>query len=176
MDAAIALLCEGGWQAVTTRGVAERADTNAGLIHYHFGGLPGLHAAIVRRVGELVINPLVTELLDAPDEWAALAAVRRLLPETTGDERTARLSAELLAGATRDPALGEVLRDQLREARTQIAGRIRQLHPGWPPERATAVATLVAALIDGLVLHHMLDQDLPVGEALAGVEDLLRKD
>ncbi|MFI7454298.1 TetR/AcrR family transcriptional regulator [Nonomuraea sp. NPDC049714] len=174
MDAAIALLCEGGWQAVTTRGVAERADTNAGLIHYHFGGLPGLHAAIIRRAGELVINPLVAELLDAADEWAALAAVHRLLPETTGDERTARLAAELLAGATRDPALGEVLRDQLREARTQLAGRIRQLRPGWSPERATGVATLVAALIDGLMLHYMIDHELPVGEALTGVADLLR--
>jgi hypothetical protein len=35
---------------------------------------------------------------------------------------------------------------------------------------------LVAALVDGLMLHYMLDQELPVGEALAGVEDLLRKD
>ncbi|MEU4704167.1 TetR/AcrR family transcriptional regulator [Nonomuraea dietziae] len=176
VDAAVALLCEGGWPAVTTRGVAERADTNPGLIHYHFGGLPGLHAAIAGRAGDLVINPLVTELLAAVDERAALATARRLLPAATGDGQTTRLAVELIVGATRDPALGEVLRDQLREARGQIADRVGQLHPDWPPARLTGVATLIAALIDGLMLHHMLDRDLPVGEALAAVEDLLEEE
>ena len=52
MDAGVALLCEQGWSFVTTHGVAERAGTNAGLIHYHFGGLPRLHEAIARRAGE----------------------------------------------------------------------------------------------------------------------------
>ncbi|MER6952218.1 TetR/AcrR family transcriptional regulator [Nonomuraea sp. NPDC000554] len=173
MDAGIALLCEGGWPSVTTRGVAERADTNPGLIHYHFGGLPGLHAEIARQAGELVINPLVAELLGAPDERAALAMVQRLLPETTGDEQTTRLAVELIAGAMRDPALGEVLRDQLREARTQIADRLGGLHPRWSAQRRAGVAVLITALIDGLMLHYMLDPGLPAGAALAAVEDLL---
>lgn len=173
MDAGIALLCERGWPAVTTRGVAERADSRPALIHYHFGGLPGLHAAIARRAGDLIINPLVAELLGAVDERAALAVVRQSLPQATGDERTTRLAVELIAGAMRDPVLGEVLRDQLREARARIADRIGRLHPGWPPARLIGTATLIAASIDGLMLHYMLDPGMPVGEALGAVEDLL---
>ncbi|MFG1616104.1 TetR/AcrR family transcriptional regulator [Nonomuraea wenchangensis] len=173
METGVALLREHGWPGVTTRAVAERAGTNPGLIHYHFGGLPGLHAAIFRRATDLIVNPLVTELLSAGDERAALAVVRALLPATTGDEPTTRLAAELIAGATRDPALGAVLRDELRRARTQLAERLERLHPRWPPGRSAGVATLVVAALDGLMLHYMIDGELPVDEVLSAVECLM---
>ncbi|NBF00465.1 TetR family transcriptional regulator [Nonomuraea sp. KC401] len=173
--AGIALLRDDGWQGVTTRAVAQRAGTNPGLIHYHFGGLAGLHTAIFRQATELILGPLVTELTQAADERAALATVRRLLPQATGDDQTTRLAAELIAGATRDPALGVVLRDELRQARGLIAGRLREAHAAWPRDRLDGVATLVVAAIDGLMLHYMIDGDLPVGAALSAVEDLLAK-
>ncbi|KAB8196256.1 TetR family transcriptional regulator [Nonomuraea phyllanthi] len=176
VETGIALLAEHGWPGVTTRAVAERAGTNPGLIHYHFGGLPGLHAAIFRQATHLIVGPMVAELLGAEDERAALAMIRSMLPHTTGDERTTRLAAELIAGATRDPALGAMLRDELRKAREQIAGRLALLRPGRPPAWATGVATLVVAAIDGLMLHHMIDSDLPVDEALSSVEKLLEGD
>ncbi|NUP76882.1 MAG: TetR/AcrR family transcriptional regulator [Nonomuraea sp.] len=176
VETGVALLREHGWPGVTTRAVAERAGTNPGLIHYHFGGLPGLHEAIFRRATDLIVEPLVTELLNAEDERAALALMRHLTPATTGDDRATRLAAELITGATRDPALGTVLRDELRRARAGIAARLGQLRPGWSPARLDGVATLVAATIDGLMLHHMIDPDLPVGEALSAVEALLEEE
>ncbi|TDC87113.1 TetR family transcriptional regulator [Nonomuraea deserti] len=175
VEAGIAVLRDDGWQGVTTRAVAQRAGTNPGLIHYHFGGLAGLHAAIFRQATELILGPLVTELMEAADERAALATVRRLLPQATGDDQTTRLAAELIAGATRDPALGVVLRDELRQARALVAARLRGARPGWTPDRLDGVATLVVAAIDGLTLHYMIDGDLPVGAALSAVEDLLAK-
>ncbi|MFC4117960.1 TetR/AcrR family transcriptional regulator [Nonomuraea zeae] len=173
VETGIALLREHGWPGVTTRAVAERAGTNAGLIHYHFGGLPGLHAAIFRRATDLIINPMVAELLSAGDERAALAMMRGMMPRMSGDQQTARLAAELIVGATRDPALGEVLRDELRQARSQIADRLARLHPGWSPGQAQGAAALIVAAIDGLMLHHLIDGDLPVDEALAAAEELL---
>ncbi|MFI6291999.1 TetR/AcrR family transcriptional regulator [Nonomuraea sp. NPDC050790] len=173
MAAGIALLCEEGWPAVTTRGVAERAGTNAGLIHYHFGGLPGLHAAIARAAGELVIGPLVAELLQAVDARAALGRIRDMLGQTTGDERATRLAVEVIAGAARDPALGQVLREQLRAARQRIGDLLGRLYPAWPEERRAGAAVLVTAAIDGLMLHHLLDPELPVGQAVSAAEGLL---
>ncbi|MFI6707788.1 TetR/AcrR family transcriptional regulator [Nonomuraea sp. NPDC050478] len=173
VDAGVALLCEGGWPAVTTRAVAERAMTKPGLIHYHFGGLPGLRTAIARRAGELIIGPLLDELLAAEDDRQALTVVQRLTSETAGDERMIRMGVELIAGAMRDPALGEVLRDELRRARERLGRRLGELHPDWSTGRRSGAATLVAALIDGLMLHRMLDPGLDTGEAMAAVEDLL---
>ncbi|GAA1761602.1 TetR/AcrR family transcriptional regulator [Nonomuraea bangladeshensis] len=176
METGLALLSEHGWPGVTARAVAERAGTNPGLIHYHFGGLPGLHAAIFRRGTDLLVNPLVDELLTAGGERAALASIRTLLPRTAGDEPASRLAAELIIGATRDPALGAVLRDELRQARQQIADRLRALHPGWSAGQALGVATLTVASIDGLMLHRMIDGELPTGEALDVAERLLPGD
>jgi AcrR family transcriptional regulator len=173
--AGVAVLGESGWPGVTTRAVAERAGTHAGLIHYHFGGLAGLHAAIFRQATALIVDPLVAELLDAPDERAALASMRRMLSQAPGGERAARLPAELIMGAMRDPALGAVLLDELRRARARIADRLRALRPGWSPERLTGVATLVTASIDGLMLHRMIDDELPAGAALSAVEALLEE-
>ncbi len=173
MDAGVALLAREGWPGVSTRAVAERAGTNPGLIHYHFGGLAGLHAEVFRQATDLVVGPMVAELLAAPDERAALERMRNLLGEAPADERGARLAAELIVGAVRDPGLGAVLRDELRRARAQIADRLRPLHPDWPPARLTGAATLITAAIDGLLLHYMIDGDLPVADALAAVDDLL---
>ncbi|GAA2775202.1 TetR/AcrR family transcriptional regulator [Saccharopolyspora taberi] len=174
VDVGVELLTEGGWQAVTTRAVAERAGANLGLIHYHFGGVANLHTAIARRAGELVINPVLAELFEAADETAALDAVRRLLPATTGDPGITRLAAELVSGATRDPALREVFRDQLRQAREDIAERLGRAHPDWPERRRTGAATLAAALLDGLMLHRMIDPDTPVDPALDALAELVR--
>ncbi|MEV0168751.1 TetR/AcrR family transcriptional regulator [Nonomuraea fuscirosea] len=172
----IALLGQEGWPGVTTRAVAERAGTNPGLIHYHFGGLAGLHAAIFRRATDLVISPLLAELLGVEDERAALRMMRDTLPHASGDERTTRLAAELIVGATRDPALGAVLRDELRLVRAQVADRLGLLHPGWPAARREGAATLIVAAIDGLMLHRMVDADLPMDQALSAAEDLLGDD
>ncbi|MEO3798209.1 TetR/AcrR family transcriptional regulator [Nonomuraea sp. B10E15] len=173
VETGLALLSEHGWPGVTARAVAERAGTNPGLIHYHFGGLPGLHAAIFRRGTDLLVKPLVDELLAAGDERAALDSIRTLLPRTTDDEPASRLAAELIIGATRDAVLGAVLRDELRQVRQQIADQLRALHPGWSAGQALGVATLTVAAIDGLMLHCMIDGDLPTSEALDVAERLL---
>lgn len=158
---------------MTTRAVAERAGTNTGLIHYHFGGLPGLHAAIARKVGDEVITPVVDALLEVQDPNAALDAVRNLVPATTGDSRAMRLAVELMAGALRDPALGEVVGAGLRQARARIGERLGELNPSWSEARRTGAATVVTALLDGLMLHRLLDTSLPVDEALAALADLI---
>lgn len=167
------MLAEGGWPAVTTRAVAERAGAQVGLIHYHFGGLAGLHQAIARKAGDEVITPVLDALLEAPEPHAALETLRELVPATTGEDRTLRLAVELMAGALRNPVLGEVLRDGLRQARARIGERLAELYPSWSEARRTGAAVVVTALLDGIVLHQVLDASLPVDEALAAVGELL---
>ncbi|WP_199432656.1 TetR/AcrR family transcriptional regulator [Qaidamihabitans albus] len=173
VDAGIALLGEGGWSAITTRAVAERSGVNAGLIHYHFGGLPRLRVEIARRAVDLVIGPVVELLVGAPDERAALAAVRDALP-VTADERSALpLVVELLAGALRDPELGADLREQTRLARDRIADRLAELHPDWTRGRCAGTATMAMSALDGLALHLMLDPEAPAAEALDAAHDMI---
>jgi AcrR family transcriptional regulator len=158
---------------VTTRAVAARADANVALIHYHFGGLAGLHAAIAHRAAGEVLTPILDALVAAASPADALETLRGLLPATTGNDRVLRLVVELVAGAGRDPALGQALQAALRTARLRLAERLGELYPRWPHERRTGAATLALALLDGLMLHYLLDRELPAEEALAALHALI---
>lgn len=173
VQAGVELLCEGGWPAVTTRAVAARANTNPGVIHYHFGGLPGLHCAVARQTCELVISPLVTMFLDAPDTRTALRTMRDALPQNASDDHAMHLAVELIAGATRDSTLGSALGAKLKEVRAEIADHVRIRHPDWTRRRAAGMATLIIAFMDGLVLHHSVDPNIETAEAFSLLEGLL---
>ena len=49
LDAAEREFAERGFDAATTRAIAERAGLNTGLIGYHFGGKAGLYEALLER-------------------------------------------------------------------------------------------------------------------------------
>ncbi|CAM3121832.1 hypothetical protein HMPREF1486_00739 [Streptomyces sp. HPH0547] len=166
VDAGVELLAEGGWPAVTTRSVADRAGANLGLIHYHWGGLAGLKQAIAHRAGELVFGPLTARLLEAASPQDVLDRLPAMVSPPT-DDTTTRLTVELIAGAVRDPALGDVLRESLAEARTQLDAWLAEHLPEAPP----GTATLLIALLDGLFMHHMLDPEMGSAQA---VEALVR--
>lgn len=162
IDAGVALLAEGGWPAVTTRSVAERAGANLGLIHYYWGGIQKLKEAIAFRVAELIFGPLTEQLMAAD----TLEDVMAMLPEALDqphDSTTARLTVELIASAVREPALGEVLRQALVQARAELSAWLAEHAPAAP----VGTSTLLMALIDGLVMHRMLDPELYTDDAVA---------
>ncbi|MEV0528242.1 TetR/AcrR family transcriptional regulator [Streptomyces sp. NPDC050439] len=167
-DAGVELLAESGWPGVTTRSVAERANANLGLIHYYWGGLPQLKATIARRAGEQVFDPVTTELSSTTTIGEAHAKLIELL-STPHDDRTARLTVELIAGAAREPLLGEVLRESLTETRAVLRAWIKRVHPTAPD----GTETVLIALLDGMLLHRMLDPDLDNGEALSALSQFL---
>lgn len=166
IDAGVELLAEGGWPAITTRSVAERAGANLGLIHYYWGGIQKLKEAIACRVGQLIFGPLTEQLLEADTLEDVMALVPEVLTRPT-DSVTARLTVELIASAVREPALGEALRTSLAEARSELDQWLSQHAPTAQP----GTATLLMALVDGLLMHRMLDPELyteDVVTALAG--------
>jgi TetR/AcrR family transcriptional regulator, regulator of cefoperazone and chloramphenicol sensitivity len=58
LEAAIRLFGEHGYDAVSTRDIADFAAANIGSIAYHFGGKPGLRLACADHVIELVRNEI----------------------------------------------------------------------------------------------------------------------
>ncbi|MGW0705614.1 TetR/AcrR family transcriptional regulator [Streptomyces sp. NPDC002643] len=169
VDAGVELLSEGGWPAVTTRSVAERAGANLGLIHYHWGGLQPLKRAIARRAGEMVFGPPTIQLLESADLDELLEKLPAMVAPSS-DDLTTRLTVELIAGAVRDPELGEVLRESLAEARSHLTDWLQTHLPDAPQ----GTATLLVALLDGLFLHHMLDPGMNSAEAIDALARIAR--
>lgn len=148
---------------MTTRAVAERAEANLGLIHYHFGGLPALRRVIAHRAAEDVFGPSSEALLTSTSLRQALTRLRSIASDPPVSGR--RVAVELIAGGVREPELGAVLRAELERVRGVAAEWLAAHAPQAPP----GAATLLLAALDGLLLHSMLDPDLDV---LAAVDAL----
>lgn len=153
LSAAVELIPERGWAAVSTRILAERAGVSPSVVHYHFPSLAALLnesvVGVIRQVlGELdgilseVVSPVdaVDAMLEAADQYAA-------------DDPLSLLSVEACLAATRD----EELRQQIADA----MGKFRRRFGDWldrhgVPAAEETAAVLMAAL-DGLLLHRGLD-------------------
>ncbi|MEU6565071.1 TetR/AcrR family transcriptional regulator [Nocardia nova] len=160
MDAAIAMIDECGWGAVTTRLVADRAGVRAGLVHYHF-----------RSVDDLLIDAALRMVRGLVEDAAGAATgdpVTALLASIAGfdDAAETRVFGEILLAATRRDRLRAGLAELLTEFRAGFADRLRATSAVPDPEATAAV--LIAAL-DGLVLHRIIDphiRALDLGPAL----------
>lgn len=175
MTAAAELIAELGWGRVTTRAVADRAGLPHGAVSYHFRGKQEL----------LIEAAMFTFARAVPaDEFAALAGVEDFIGLVSAevadrdaiDPVLSRLMFEAMREAERDAALRERMRAMLAQYRELMIQTIRA-----GQERGTivagvsagAIATLLGAIGDGLLLHVLLDPDLDVHPALDALRTLL---
>ncbi len=167
--AGVDLLAERGWAAMTARGVAERAGTHPGLIHYHFGGFPQLKRAVATVVIEDAVGPVVDGLARS-DRWqdgladvVAAGAEHRRSP-------AGRIAAELMTAALQDADVRAELAPALRDARERVAAVLRA---GRVPDgQAEGQAAVALATLDGLLLHGLVDDELDLGAAAGAVRRL----
>ncbi len=163
-QAAVELVAELGWDAVTTRAVAARAGVNPALVHYHYGSMDVLLRSAVVAALEQEIGQAVVPFMTEPSLTEALAgatdAIGRFDPETP----TAALLIEAMVRAVRDPELSRLIVGSLTEFRELVADRVRAASEGaTTPELAPeAAGVFVAAALDGLLLHRIVDPDTDV--------------
>jgi AcrR family transcriptional regulator len=177
LEAAVAVMAEGGWAAVTSRAVAERARANNALVHYYFGSVDALGRAAVMHAVEKEVEGPVEAILRAGDALTGVAdAVRELVdrgPGTAGQ----RVMVEAMTHGLRDGELRAETERQIRMFRDLLAARLAEnqaaglLRPDADPR---GLAVVFAALLDGLLMHVLIDPGTEAGEATAGLAALLR--
>jgi AcrR family transcriptional regulator len=173
MAAAAELIAELGWGRVTTRAVAERAGLPHGSVSYHFRGKQELLAEAAMYAFQQAVPMAEFQALTTVDDLLGLiggelGAMDPVLP---------RLMFESMAEAERDPALRERLGALLGAYRGLMIETLRSeqqrgaVFAGASPE---AIATVLGAAGDGLLLHALLDPELDVAAAVAALRALLR--
>ncbi|MGH8792644.1 MAG: TetR/AcrR family transcriptional regulator [Stackebrandtia sp.] len=165
LDAAARLIAEQGWGSVTTRGVAEVAAVPAGAVHYHFGSVSDLlvDAALdtARREYEMALGLFG----QAPDVATGLDGLLAAVRSYTPDHQSTVVLSEAMLAAARHERLRVELGALVRQWRTAVS----QWLDSHDVADAEATATLLGAVVDGLVLHCLLDpevRDLPMSQPL----------
>lgn len=177
LGATRAAINEGGLESVTARAVAGRAQANLASIGYHFGSKDALVAeALVAEVTDLIAP--VLELLnasdDAVDRAANAVAVLQDLFETSIERIPAYLAALSQAPHDADVRAGLAsLFDQVRQRVAEsIDGQLAAGElPGWV--EPTAMAALIVAVVQGVVVAAALEPDRAEDDARALAGQLL---
>jgi len=174
LEAAKRLLREQGYAHTTARDLVAASGTNLASIGYHFGSKEAL---LTEALGDAFEE--WTERVDAAG-WAAsdAAPLDRLVAALTamvadlGEARPLFIAyLEAMAQAERSPALREKLAGQYEANRRQVAASIVAAIGGdtGPGSDADAIASLLIAIADGLLMQSFLDPGrLPSGEELTG--------
>lgn len=158
LDATATAIARNGWSAITTRQVAALAGVNPALVHYHFGSMDELRRqAAVKAMAEEIAGPMGALLADTPLPAAIATCVEAVARIDPGSDRFALLYEAMLE-AGRDPYLQAVMEEAYDGFRAALVDRIRAAG-GRDPE---AAAVVIAATLDGVLLHRLVKPGLDV--------------
>ncbi|ASU58508.1 TetR/AcrR family transcriptional regulator [Nocardiopsis dassonvillei] len=167
LRAAAELISERGWSAVSTRTLADRAGVGPGLVHYHFPSLQALLTQAATQAITAIVEEAVHLLGPTTTPHQGLALILRELDRYPGDDPASHLVTETYLAATRDPHLRQAVTGVLDLMRRHLTDWLT--HAGVPQPRQTA--TVLAATLDGVLLHRALTPDLTSTE----IEPVLRR-
>jgi AcrR family transcriptional regulator len=154
LDAAVQLITEVGWGAVTTRKIADRAGVPFGVVHYHFSSVPDLLIDAAVLSSRAAIDEAIDALVSAPDVTTGIERMLATLDATDAEDPSTLLLAEAFLAATREERLRGQLGELLDGFRRTVSAWLQA--NGTPDPEPTAA--VVAAVLDGLVLHRALDR------------------
>jgi TetR/AcrR family transcriptional regulator len=171
IDAAEAILSEGGGRTISSRLVAERAGLKMQLLYYYFRTMDDLLLAVVQRVNERRLERF-QEALASPDPLRAMWQQLR-------DPASATLAAEMLAIAQQREAIrteivtaGEGFRDLQTAAVEEL---LAVPAPGGVHYTAEGIVMIAVAVARMLVNETALGFTKGHADALGIVEQLLSR-
>jgi AcrR family transcriptional regulator len=176
LHAAVELMAEIGIDRVRTRSIAERAGVNPALVHYHFGSVSALvmeaaQDALLRTLGPsldaLQSGATIGESIQAILEW-----VKRYGKQSPGST----ILAEAMVKATRDATFRRWAKQASVRFRSVIMERLQEARNAGELDPALdlpATAMALAAVLDGLLFHHLVDPKLDVIQAAGPIEAML---
>jgi len=169
MTAARDLVVSGGWAAASSRAIASRAGVNQALINFHFKGKAGLFRATLDRCVEDIekdFGPwMAVDSLSAYIEKGVESA-----PRVRKNKNFKFLLAAMLEGA-HDPAMKAAVINQMNAFRAGL--RVFLEKHGVAEEDLERYTSMMAAAMDGLMLHYILDPSTDAVGAIRAYEEML---
>jgi AcrR family transcriptional regulator len=173
LDAAAQTFARKGYAGASVEEIAEAAGFSIGALYSNFANKEELFLELSSSYnGQRIAEARQALLEREPGSVDPVREVGRLLVDAADkDVDFALLQAEFWLYAVRNPQTLDRLAARLREPRGALEALVgHALEPGRTPAEATAkaVATIVAALFEGLVRQRRIDPD-QVPEELFGL-------
>jgi AcrR family transcriptional regulator len=168
LKATVELMAETGIDRVRTRAIAERAGVNPALVHYHFGSIAALTMEAAEYALLQELGPSIDVFLSAATVQEGVTAILEWIEQEAQRTPGATILAEAMVKATRDQAFRRWTRQASRRFRTIIHQRLETAqtnHEIDPALNVQATAVLLAAALDGLLFHRLVDPRLNVTQA-----------
>ncbi|WP_327640095.1 TetR/AcrR family transcriptional regulator [Kribbella sp. NBC_00482] len=157
LAAAAELIPERGWSAVSTRILAERAGVTPSVVHYHFSSVQDVLTEATVTAMRQVLATTDELFTSATTPAAAIDALLASIEQYDGTDPMSLLFTETYLAATRDPRLHTQIAGLVTDFRTRVADWLT-IHEVAEP---AATAAVLAATIDGLLLHRTLGPESP---------------
>jgi AcrR family transcriptional regulator len=185
LEAAGQLFAEHGFDRTTGKEICERAGTNTAAVNYHFGGVAGLYAAVVREAqGQLVTaEAMSAAVAGKADARAKLEAILRLFVGILTGPASSSWALRVALREVVDPspagaALAEKeVRPKVRILRA-VVGELMRLPADHPAVARGCVSVMAPCVLLMIYDRHTLrrafpDFNLTAGEAEGLVRHLL---
>ncbi len=153
LRAALGLLVDSGYRAMSMRRVAEACDMKLGNLTYYFPTKEDL----VRELLDAVISSYETEF-DAIDHETGVSAEDRLaevcilILEDICTKKTTRVFPELWALSNHDPFVLDRVQEMYARARVALDEIIAEINPALPEDERRILALFISGSMEGLTM------------------------
>ena len=164
LDAAARCFRELGFRGASIQRISEMAGMSPGHIYHYFRNKEAIVVGIVERNLEETLERVRRMSRIAERDGvlqACIAGVDQGI-ELRAKEGAASLYLEILAEATRNPAIAASLREADQRTRNETCGLLRQLPSlrRLPQAELAARVAVLSTLFDGLIIRTLLDPSL----------------
>lgn len=153
LRAALTILVEQGYRAVTMRAIAKACDMKLGNITYYFPTrdelVRALFDAVIRSYEEAFYAISHDEGTSVEERFESLI---RLILEDITTKKTTRFFPEVWALANHDPFVSERVDEVYRRARAVLNELIAELNPALPEDERETVALFISASLEGTTM------------------------
>jgi TetR/AcrR family transcriptional regulator, regulator of biofilm formation and stress response len=176
LHATVELMAEAGIDRVRTRSIAERAGVNPALVHYHFGSVGALVMEAAQDALLRTLGPSIEAFQSGATMRDSIRAILRWLERHGEEAPGSTILAEAMVKATRNASFRRWATKASQRFRLVILDRLRAAHDAGeldPELDLPAAAILLAAALDGLLFHRLVDPTLDVMQTAGPLEAML---
>ena len=174
LDAAERLLVSVGYAGITTRGLAEEAGANHGLVHYYFGSMESLLARVLERFTDRMIAR--QRAMYAAPEVPFIEKWRTAMRYLDADRSYQKVWYELQALAWNRPELRERVAHVNSEWRAVLREAFADAHERYGIDMPLdALVSLVITFNEGIIFERLSGIEAGQAELLRWIDDWLER-